>query len=466
MQRTYRCPCSVRALEAFVRDVAGLDIRQRRNNISFRNLSTRAPLTTRHSASQRLAPQSHAAIRSLDDAFVPFDTNSGLESLAADRDTAQAAPQSIEHESPEPFDPLEELEDPDSFDPEVVIHQDGAQSHLDSVLDGTQLNSSSSNQTIDAIFFPDLQAQPLHKAGQLHPQVQRLDMFPPEAKTPSQRRLERRIKRLEKEANGEEDVTATTTQKEPGKNARKKARRAAQALADQTSLDQETLDVAALITSATTPKQLSPGKVKKLEKRALFRKAAEEAAAKKAADKQAAEEALLRERNRNKERWQVEKAALEAKFGEQGWNPRKRISPDALAGIRALHAKSPETFSTPVLAEHFKVPPEAVRRILKSKWQPSEEEAEERRQRWEKRGEKKWTEMAEQGIKPPKKWRDRGVGKVGPGEVPPWKQPGKAGERWIETADADRFVVAGDIAADDTVDEYEHERDDFVDRIL
>ncbi|KAG9593550.1 hypothetical protein KCU97_g6047, partial [Aureobasidium melanogenum] len=172
-----------------------------------------------------------------------------------------------------------------------------------------------------------------------------------------------------------------------------------------------------------------------------------------------------KERNRNTDRWKVQKAALEEKFGEQSWNPRKRISPDALAGIRALHAKSPDVFSTAVLAEHFKVTPEAIRRILKSKWQPTEEEAEERRERWEKRGERKWSEMAEQGLKPPKKWRERGVGKVGPGEMPPWKQPGKAGERWIESTDADRFVMAGEQMAEEEYDEFEVE-DSIASRIL
>ncbi|KAF1345296.1 hypothetical protein BDV97DRAFT_277516, partial [Delphinella strobiligena] len=122
-----------------------------------------------------------------------------------------------------------------------------------------------------------------------------------------------------------------------------------------------------------------------------------------------------------REAWMIQKAALQEKFGEQKWNPRKRISPDALAGIRAMHAAQPDLYSTEVLAHHFKVSPEAIRRILKSKWQPDEEAAEDRRKRWEKRGEKKWKEMVELGIRPPKKWREMGVGSVGNGETPAWK---------------------------------------------
>lgn len=109
------------------------------------------------------------------------------------------------------------------------------------------------------------------------------------------------------------------------------------------------------------------------------------------------------------EPWGIQKSALERKFGEKGWQPRKRLSPDTLSGIRALHASNPTVYNVDMLREHFKITPEAIRRILKSKWRPSTEEIEDRMQRWEKRGVKKWTEMAEQGQKPPKKWRVLGV---------------------------------------------------------
>lgn len=46
-----------------------------------------------------------------------------------------------------------------------------------------------------------------------------------------------------------------------------------------------------------------------------------------------------------------------------------------------LHSHSPETFTTPVLAERFKISPEAVRRILKSRWVPNNERKEELRAR-------------------------------------------------------------------------------------
>ncbi|KAJ5175859.1 Required for respiratory growth protein 9 [Penicillium canariense] len=97
--------------------------------------------------------------------------------------------------------------------------------------------------------------------------------------------------------------------------------------------------------------------------------------------------------------WQTQKDALEKKF-PTGWNPPKKLSPDALEGIRHLHATAPERFTTSVLAEEFKVSPEAIRRILKSRWRPSEAETESRRQRWEKRHERIWSRMAELGLRP------------------------------------------------------------------
>lgn len=43
-------------------------------------------------------------------------------------------------------------------------------------------------------------------------------------------------------------------------------------------------------------------------------------------------------------------------------------------GLRVLNMHDPQTFTTPVLAAKFRISPEAVRRILKSKWEPSAEE--------------------------------------------------------------------------------------------
>ncbi|KAI8237275.1 Required for respiratory growth protein 9 [Colletotrichum sp. SAR 10_96] len=115
-----------------------------------------------------------------------------------------------------------------------------------------------------------------------------------------------------------------------------------------------------------------------------------------------------RERKHQREHWQVQKEALKEKFPE-GWNPRKRLSPDAIAGIKALHAQSPEEYTTTKLSSMFEVSPEAIRRILRSKWQASPEEEQDRQERWFRRGVSVWSRYAEMGVKPPRKWRREGV---------------------------------------------------------
>jgi len=64
--------------------------------------------------------------------------------------------------------------------------------------------------------------------------------------------------------------------------------------------------------------------------------------------------------------------AMKKAFPE-GWQPPRKLSRDAMDGLRSLHSYDPETFSTPVLASKFRISPEAVRRILRSKWVPSAE---------------------------------------------------------------------------------------------
>jgi Neugrin len=56
-----------------------------------------------------------------------------------------------------------------------------------------------------------------------------------------------------------------------------------------------------------------------------------------------------------------------------GWSPPRKLSREAMEGLRELHRFDPEKFNTPVLAEKFKISPEGVRRILKSRWAPSRE---------------------------------------------------------------------------------------------
>lgn len=75
----------------------------------------------------------------------------------------------------------------------------------------------------------------------------------------------------------------------------------------------------------------------------------------------------------------------------EGWSPPHKLSRQAMDGLRVLHTHDPHTFSTPMLAEKFRISPEAVRRILRSKWEPSPEQSARLLQR-EMREKKAWIE--------------------------------------------------------------------------
>ncbi|KAK4698769.1 hypothetical protein P7C70_g7500, partial [Phenoliferia sp. Uapishka_3] len=90
-------------------------------------------------------------------------------------------------------------------------------------------------------------------------------------------------------------------------------------------------------------------------------------------------------------RYKVVKAAVAAKIpwdrnsSSSRWIPPRRLSREAISLIRQLHQGEPEKFSTAVLAAEFRTSPEAIRRILKSRFELPQEEAERReRKRREK----------------------------------------------------------------------------------
>ena len=112
-------------------------------------------------------------------------------------------------------------------------------------------------------------------------------------------------------------------------------------------------------------------------------------------------------RPKKREEWQKQKTALKDKFAE-GWNPRKKLSPDTMEGIRQLNEQYPDRYTTPILANEFEVSPEVIRRVLKSKWRPSETGMEERRERWARRHDRIWDAKAEMGLRPPRR-KDRDV---------------------------------------------------------
>jgi hypothetical protein len=131
--------------------------------------------------------------------------------------------------------------------------------------------------------------------------------------------------------------------------------------------------------------------------------------------------------------WITRKRALKDRLQDGEWRPTKRLSPSTVEGIRALYEAYGDRITLPMLSKHFKISYEAMRRILKSKsWHPTAEQMEDRQERWERRGERIWTKLADKGLKPPKQWRMKGVGANGPdAQVPQWRQD-EWGEKNVE----------------------------------
>lgn len=85
--------------------------------------------------------------------------------------------------------------------------------------------------------------------------------------------------------------------------------------------------------------------------------------------------------------WKKQTLALKQKFGGERWNPAKKLSRAEMEGMRVLRDRFPQLTASE-LAERYKVSPEVVRRILKSKWQPNETEMVRIHERWKRRGER------------------------------------------------------------------------------
>lgn len=85
--------------------------------------------------------------------------------------------------------------------------------------------------------------------------------------------------------------------------------------------------------------------------------------------------------------WAKRKEAVKKSIKGERWNPSKKLSKTEMEGVRLIKRHNPDITSSE-LAAQFKVSPEAIRRILKSKWVPTEEEEERIQKRWKRRGER------------------------------------------------------------------------------
>lgn len=71
-----------------------------------------------------------------------------------------------------------------------------------------------------------------------------------------------------------------------------------------------------------------------------------------------------------KPEWHKRDAAIKKRYGQ--WNPTRKLTRDQMDDVKHIAAQMPH-LRTVDLAQYFQVLPEAIRRILKSKWQPSEQ---------------------------------------------------------------------------------------------
>lgn len=95
--------------------------------------------------------------------------------------------------------------------------------------------------------------------------------------------------------------------------------------------------------------------------------------------------------------WKRQIYALREKFNGEAWNPRKKLSREAMEGIRLLKQHMPHLHSGHI-AKMFKIPPESVRRILKTKWEPSEEEMDKMSDRWLRRSVRVKSELKKEKV--------------------------------------------------------------------
>lgn len=94
--------------------------------------------------------------------------------------------------------------------------------------------------------------------------------------------------------------------------------------------------------------------------------------------------------------WQKRDSSIKKRYGE--WNPTRKLTREQMDDVRLFYQQMPH-LKTIDLANYFSILPEAIRRILKSKWAPSEEVQQQLKVREETRKEMKKLAKAEGGKK-------------------------------------------------------------------
>lgn len=98
--------------------------------------------------------------------------------------------------------------------------------------------------------------------------------------------------------------------------------------------------------------------------------------------------------------WKKQMFALQEKFPE-GWDPKKKLSRDQMAELREIKTARPN-ITNDELSSLFKVSPEAIRRILKSRWRPNADKSKQLNERWIRRGQRLGAKQIRQGPAKPR----------------------------------------------------------------
>jgi len=80
-------------------------------------------------------------------------------------------------------------------------------------------------------------------------------------------------------------------------------------------------------------------------------------------------------------------------MGVKGQQNQRKLSRKTIQGIKLLHDNFPQELTTDKLAQFFKVSPVAISKILKSRWEPNEEEFNDLERRWEKHTRRRATNL-------------------------------------------------------------------------
>jgi len=388
----YRCSCSTKALELFVNDFAGICLRQQRAQRFFQHYRTFRTRTV----SRQLE-----SVKQSDDASIPFDTAATKQPAATIPVPTSSNGRQEEHhgrddgvEKEEDWHAEVELVAPVAHLEEASTVKDGTGEKVQAA-DDANTAAAGGNCAVESLANQHLQSAVKQEAEDPEAPVSIPDAA---QKSKAENRKDRKQRRMEA---GTYRAPAEARKKEEANESQVQT-----VLAKLDELEGPRLDRKQALEKFKkhqAAKADASGK-----KDSIFAKAAssKDRDSRWKSDKTT----FTKEWKPKKDVWQVQKESLDRKFGEAGWQPRKRLSPDTMDGIRALHASNPAAYGSATLSEHFKISPEAIRRILKSKWRANDQEAEDRRIRWERRGAKKWQDMAEQGMRPPAKWRALGAG--------------------------------------------------------